>query len=207
MCRLAPLRIALLALLALFPPHFAAGAPLPAGVTESSYVLPDGERVMELSIEVPAGAPEVWDAWTTAEGFQSWASPFAVVDFRAGGSIESSYDPRAKAGDRNNIRNEIVAFVPRRLFIIRNVQAPEKVPFDAPTFMKTQTAVTLAPVGEKATRVTVTNSGYREGANWDGVYDFFRAGNAWTLSQLRQRFEKGPTDWEKALAPKPASRP
>ena len=195
-----------LLLLALVPGPARAAAALPPGVTESSFALPGGERVLELSTDVPADVGEVWDAWATREGFQSWAVPFALVDFRAGGMVESSYDPSARAGDRSNIRNEVVAVVPRRLFLQRNVQAPEKTPFDAATFQKTLTAVTLTPLGEKSTRVTVSNSGYLEGATWDGVYQFFRAGNAWSLQQLRQRFEKGPVDWAKALAPAEAGK-
>ena len=92
-----------------------AQAALPDGVTESSFVAANGERVLELSCEVPAGAARVWDAWTSAEGFTAWAAPFAHVDFRVGGAIESSYDPKAKPGDPGNIRNEFLALVPERL--------------------------------------------------------------------------------------------
>jgi len=185
-------------------PH-AALAALPEGVTESSFVLPSGERVLELSIEVPAGALDVWNSWATTEGFKSWAVPTTFIDFRAGGMMESAYDPKAKLGDRGNIRNEILAVVPQRAFVIHNVQTPEKTPFDGPTFQKTQTAVLLTPLGEKLTRVTVTNSGYAAtGAEWDGVYQFFREGNAWTLAQLRKRFVDGPTDWSKVFAPRTA---
>ncbi len=204
-----PLRMRFVLILAAFA--FAASAhaatALPAGVTETSFVTPAGERVMELSIDVPASAADVWNAWATADGFRSWAVPFAAVDFRVGGFVESSYDPNAKPGDPNNIRNEVVAVVPGRMFVLRNTQAPEKVPFDAPTFRKTQTVVTLTALGEKSTRVTVANAGYASGAPWDGVYQFFRDGNAWTLAELRKRFENGPTDWAKALAPKPAAKP
>ena len=95
----------------------------------------------------------------------------------------------------------ILAVVPDRVFVIKNLQAPGKTPFDVPTFQKTQTAVVLTPLGDKLTRVTVINSGYATGATWDGVYDFFRTGNAWTLAGLRDRFAKGPTDWAKANVP------
>lgn len=183
-----------------------ASAALPEGVTETSFVTASGERVLELSIEVPAGAAEVWDAWTSAAGFTAWAAPFAHVDFRVGGAIESSYDPKAKPGDPGNIRNEFVALVPQRVFVIRNVQAPPKTPFDAATFAKTTTAVMLTPLGDKRTRVTVTNSGYGSGEPWDGVYAFFQQGNAWTLAQLRKRFESGPTDWQKVFAPQTAPK-
>lgn len=176
-------------------------AALPEGVIETSYVTPEGERVLELSCDVPAGVADVWDAWMSAKGFSSWAAPFAHVDARVGGSIESSYDPKGTPGDPNNIRNEFVAIVPLRLFVIRNVQAPQKVPFDAPAFQKTVTAVQLMPRDESHTRVTVTNSGYGTGAPWDATYAFFQQGNAWSLMMLRKRFENGPTDWAKVLAP------
>lgn len=196
-----------LAVIAWFMLPNAALAALPEGVTESSFVLPSGERVLELSIDVQASASDVWGAWATSRGFSSWATPVAFMDFRAGGVIESSYDPKAKAGDRGNIKNEILAQVPQRVFVMRNVQAPEKTPFDAPTFQKTQTAVLLTPLGETLTRVTVTNSGYAAtGAEWDGVYQFFREGNAWTLAQLRKRFVDGPTDWAKVFAPRTAPK-
>ncbi len=200
-------RLVLPALFALLLPVAPARAALPEGVTETSYVLPGGERVLELSADVPAGVQDVWDAWATSEGFRAWAAPFANVDLRVGGAVESSYDPKAKPGDPNNIRNEIVAMVPLRMFLIRNVQAPGKVPFDAATFQKTQTAILLSPLDDKHTRVTVTNAGYLAGAPWDGVYAFFREGNAWSLQQLRSRFEKGPTDWAKVMAPKPSAKP
>ena len=194
-------RSAMLALTLLLFAFTPARAALPEGVTESSYALPSGARVLELAIEVPASAQDVWGAWATSEGYRTWAAPVARVDLRAGGMIESSYDSAAKLGSRSTIRNEILVVIPERLFVMRNVQAPEKTPFDAPTFQKTQTALLLTPLDDKRTRVTVINSGYGTGTSWDGVYNFFREGDAWTLAQLRQRFENGPTDWTKTQAP------
>lgn len=194
----------MLSLLLLSP--LRAAAALPEGVQETSFTTARGERVMELSIEVPASVSEVWDAWATAEGFKSWAVPFAAIDFKVGGSIESAYNPTAKPGDPDNIRNEIVAVIPSRMFVIRNVQAPAKVPFDAATFQKTQTVVTLVSLGDKSTRVTVANAGYESGPAWDGVYNFFLEGNAYSLAELRKRFVNGPTDWAKAFAPPPKKK-
>jgi hypothetical protein len=190
----ASIRSALLALASVLLASAAAHAALPEGVTETSYVLSSGERVLEL-------AHDVWGAWATSAGYQSWAAPVAYVDFRVGGAIETSYNPKAVVGAKTNIRNLILAIVPERAFLIRNLQAPGKTPFDAPTFQKTQTAVVLTPLDEQRTRVTLINSGYAAGALWDGVYDFFRTGNAWSLTSLRDRFAKGPTDWSKSQVP------
>jgi uncharacterized protein YndB with AHSA1/START domain len=174
-------------------------------VTDSSYVMPDGERVLELGVVVPAPLDAVWHAMTTSDGFASWAAPVARVDARVGGIIESSYDPKATPGSSATIRNEIVALVPRRLLVIRNVQAPANTRFDVPTFQRLQTALWLESLDAGRTRVTLANAGYRDGSAYDGVYRHFRDGNRWSLEKLRERFVSGPVDWTKALAPAKAA--
>src|SRR5579871_5948200 len=76
-------------------------------VTNTSFAEPDGDRSLQLSIDVPAPAKDVFRAFATSEGFSSWAVPVAKVDFRVGGMIEASYDSGAKLGDTNNIKNAI----------------------------------------------------------------------------------------------------
>lgn len=175
----------------------AAQAPAAPAVADGSRVEADGTRTMELSIEVPAAAADVWTALTTAEGWRTWAAPVAHVDFRLGGIIETSYDAAAVAGAPGNIRNEVLAFVPQRMFAIRNVQAPPRTAFDVPTFQSLHTVVLVEPVAPARTRVSFVQPGYRAGEPWDTVYKHFAWGNAWTLEQLKTRFVEGPIDWKK----------
>lgn len=176
---------------------FAQSAPTYA-VADQSYVAPDGSRVLQQSIVVPAGAADVWKAFTTSAGFASWASPVAFVDFRLGGHIEATYDPQGKIGAPGNIRNEIVAFVPERMLALRNTQAPPSTAFDAPTFQTLHTVIFLDAVGPGATRVTIAQPGYGTGDKFDGVYAHFARGNGWSLQQLAKRFAEGPATWEKS---------
>lgn len=148
-------------------------------------------------LEVPAPSAEVWAAMTTSEGWRSWAAPVAQVDFRLGGIIETSYNPAAAPGTPGNIRNEIVAFVPQRMFAVRNVQAPPKTGFDVPAFQSLHTVILIEPLAPARTRVDVIQPGYRGGEPWETVYQHFARGNAWTLEQLKTRFEQGPIDWKK----------
>lgn len=166
-------------------------------VVDGSRAEADDTRTMEMSIEVPAAAADVWTALTTSEGWRSWAAPVAHVDFRLGGVIETSYNPAAAAGAPGNIRNEIVAYVPRRMFAIRNVQAPPKTSFDVPTFQSLHTVVLVEALTPARTRVSFVQPGYRTGEPWDTVYRHFAWGNAWTLEQLKTRFTEGPIDWKK----------
>jgi uncharacterized protein YndB with AHSA1/START domain len=140
----------------------------------------------------------VWEACTTSAGWREWAAPVAAVDLRLGGTIEASYDPKVPIGSPANVRNEIVAYVPQRMLAIRNVHAPAGVPFDAVTFRRLHTVLLLDPVGERATRVTVVQPGYGRGEPYDAVYRHFAWGNAWTLEKLRERFIRGPVDWQRS---------
>lgn len=168
-----------------------------SAVVDASRSENDGTRTLHLSIELPAAATDVWSALTTTDGWRSWAAPMAEVDFRLGGIIETSYDIAAVRGAPGNIRNEIVAFAPPRMFAIRNVQAPPRTAFDVPTFQALHTVVFVEPLDERRTRVSIVQPGYRSGEPWDTVYKHFAWGNAWTLEQLKTRFETGPIDWRK----------
>jgi uncharacterized protein YndB with AHSA1/START domain len=165
-------------------------------VANTSYVEPGGERAIQLSTVVPATPREVYEAFATTEGFRSWAVPVTRVDLRVGGMMESSYDAKARLGDPNNIKNAIVAYVPDRLLVIRNVQAPAGFA-DPELFGKTVTVMEFQPAGPKATRVVITNAGYGQGARWDILYGHFEWGDAYMLDQLKRRFETGPVNWQK----------
>jgi uncharacterized protein YndB with AHSA1/START domain len=160
-------------------------------VDDQSYVAADSTRVLQQSVVVPAPAADVWTAFTTSEGFATWAAPVAFVDFRLGGYIEATYDPKGAIGAPGNIRNEIVAFVPQRMLAIRNTQTPPSTAFDAPTFQTLHTVIFLDPAGANGTRVTIAQPGYGTGEKFDGVYAHFARGNAWSL-QHAKRFAEGP---------------
>lgn len=172
---------------------FGSGLPAwaaPEPVADTSYRTASGERVIELSAVVKAPIDAVWAAFTTSDGFSKWAAPFARIDLRVGGYFETSYSASAVAGAPDNIRNEIVALVPQRLVVIRNVQAPPKVPFDAPSFQKTQTAVHFQSLDARTTRVTLQNAGYLEGPGFDSTYRHFLMGNTWMINKLQELFER-----------------
>jgi uncharacterized protein YndB with AHSA1/START domain len=167
------------------------------GVENSSFVEADGRRALQLSVIVPAGVDEAWAAFTTEAGWKTWASPSAFIDFRVGGSLETSYSVGAAKGDPNNIINRIEAYVPGRMLAIRNVQTPKGFPA-AEAFGQTVTVLEFAPIGDKQTRVTLTNLGYGQGADFDTAYRHFEWGNAYTLDGLRRRFQDGPRSWAKS---------
>ena len=154
---------------------------------DTSSVEPNGHRIIQLSIRVPAPPSEVWSALTTSAGWRRLGVSFAEVDFRTGGVIETGYAADAVAGAPGNIRNQIVAYVPQRMLAIRNVQAPPGFPHAA-EFAETATVMELEPAGEGQTQLTLTATGFAPGPAYDTLYGFFRQGNGLTLETLRDSF-------------------
>jgi uncharacterized protein YndB with AHSA1/START domain len=160
------------------------------GVSNTSYVDAAGQKALQLSMDIPAPPKAVFEAFATSDGFKSWAVAVARVDLRTGGEIEASYDPKAKLGDPNNIRNQIITFIPDQLLVIRNVQAPQGFP-GKDAFQKTVTVIEFLPIeGGARTRVRLTNTGYEDSAEDRTVYGHFEWGNAYTLAELRKKFAK-----------------
>jgi len=165
-----------------------------SGVTNTSYVEPNGDRAIQLSIDVPAPRQAVFDAIATADGFRSWAVPVAAIDLRIGGIIESNYNASASIGDRENIKNEIVAYLPGRMLALRNVQSPPTFA-NSELFQRTATIIEFNIIDANNTRVTITNAGYGRGEGFARLYDQFEWADAFSLAELRARFERGPVDW------------
>ncbi len=161
-------------------------------VQTRAYAEPAG-RVLEQSLFIPAPRAEVWRAWTTSEGFRSFAAPVAAVDMRIGGQIEAAYDPTTRLGDPANIINRVLAYEPERMLAIQIARAP-------PTFPHAAEARTLWTVirlddAEGGSRVAISMLGFRAGPAYDALWRFFEAGNSYTLIKLRDRFVDGPVDW------------
>lgn len=168
-------------------------------VANSSYAEPDGDRVLQLSIVVNATPAQVWRAFTTGEGYREWVAPVAQIDLAVDGVIEASYNAEAKIGDPDNIRNRIVAYVPERMLSIRNVQAPKALP-QRELFAQVSTTIELEDLGQGRTRVMLTAVGYGPGVGFDTLYRHFEWGNAYSLAQLKKRFDEGPVDWAAVAA-------
>ncbi len=157
-------------------------------VDDTSLTQADGQRLLRESIVIEAPREAVWAAFATSEGLKSWEAPVAAIDLKVGGHLEASYDPKAKIGDPGNIRHEILAYVPNELLVFRNVQVPKGFKH-GDLFGTVATIIQFEDAGPGRTRLTVSGSGYRSGADWDELYGFFHQGNAYLLEMLKKHFE------------------
>lgn len=154
------------------------------------HLAPDRRLAWELV--VPAPVSEVWEAWATADGIATWAAPAGFVELRPGGAWEAHFEPDRPPGQRGSDANEILHVAPERALVIR-AGAPQRFPTvraEGTTFM-----ITLTPVGAHHTLVHGSQTGWKEGAEWEEAFTYLAAANAVWLDWLHQRFTTGPIDW------------
>ncbi|MEQ1866111.1 MAG: hypothetical protein ABL996_15860 [Micropepsaceae bacterium] len=174
-------------------------------VKDTSYLAPDGSRILGHEVVVRASQVDAWSAFTTAEGWRSWATPYVTLStpqLAFDAEFESSYNLDAVAGDVRNIRHRVLAFVPERMFAFHTTQSPKGIPYPEEV-RRVFSVVEFEPVARNRTRIRLSMIGYGTGTGFDGLYNFFAKGNPWSLAKLAERFETGPVDWKKALE-KPA---
>jgi len=144
-------------------------------------------RVLAIAVTVPAPRAEVWKAFSTSEGLSSWLAPNAVVDLKPGGDWMVHFPGGSSAG------GTIVSFVPQQEIVI-SALAPEK--FPTVRAQRTTARFDLEDHGA-GTLVRLTQTGWKDGDEWDRAYEYLTAGNAQLLATLHRRFVSGPIDWSK----------
>ena len=137
---------------------------------------------------IDAGIDEVWAAWTTKEGVESWMVPVAEVDLRIGGTLKTNYDKAAGIGGPGTIVHHVLALEPKRMLAMR-FDVPDT-NADLKIAEKTWWVARFDPLAPSQTRVSVTQCGFGDGPEWEKARGHFEKGNAWTLKQLEKRFAR-----------------
>ncbi len=151
------------------------------------------EKSLKKETTVQAEIGEVWDAWTTVDGVKSFFAPDANIELRLGGPYEMYFNPNAPPGTRGGENLRILSYLPPEMISFEWNAPPD---FPRLRKVKTWVVVQLKPEDQGRTHVTLTHCGWRDGLEWDEVYNYFE--KAWTLvlGRLQQRFLYGPIDWK-----------
>jgi uncharacterized protein YndB with AHSA1/START domain len=144
-------------------------------------------KALHFEVIVAGSLDEVWSAFTTADGLSAWLWRDVRVDARPGGEWLAMF-PQTTGG------GTIVSLTPKRQIVI-SALAPDRFPIVRET--RTQATFEFAPVSPSSTKVTLVQTGWKAGEEWDAAYDYLASGNAELLNQLYQRFATGPIDWPK----------
>jgi uncharacterized protein YndB with AHSA1/START domain len=151
---------------------------------------------------IAAPVDEVWNVFSTAEGYKKLGVAKAMLDFRPGGLLLTSYDPEAKLGDDKTIQTEIVAYEPGRLVVTRIHQPPKGFPF-MEAYKHVWTVISLSDLGDGRTNLRITMVGYEADEESQKMRTFFASGNDWVLKKLQSQFEPGIAPAQAAHAESP----
>ena len=158
-------------------------------VRDSSMLDAQGDRVLQLSIELNAPPKAVWDAFTDAPTVRRWAASVAEIDLRQGGTMEESYDAKARLGGAENIRHEIIAYVPGQTLVFRNTNAPSALPA-RDLYRRVVSVLQVKNLGGGRSRLTLSQAGYAPGPGFDQLYAFFSEDNAELMESLKAELER-----------------
>jgi uncharacterized protein YndB with AHSA1/START domain len=156
-----------------------------APVTVTKVAGPD--RALRFEVVVPASLDDVWGAFESAEGVQTWLWSTARVDLVPGGDWLVLY-PGGKTGG-----GTVLSVDPKRQLAIAAL-APEQFPHVRAE--RTRAVFGFETVDARHTQVTLVQTGWKSGAEWDEAYEYLADGNAQLLAQLYQRFVSGPIQWK-----------
>jgi uncharacterized protein YndB with AHSA1/START domain len=148
----------------------------------------DSTKLLRIELSIPAPVHDVWQAFTTEQGLSSWLAPDVSVELKPGGDWLVKFPGSTGGGT-------IVSFVPEKEIVI-NALAPDS--FPKVRAARTRAVFTFTAEGN-STLVSLSQTGWQSGPEWDAAYEYLAAGNAQMLAMLHHRFVAGPTDWRKAM--------
>lgn len=163
---------------------------LNAQVTNSSYVNQYGEKVLQLSIVVPANMKEAWKLFTTDEGLIKWIAPVAKIDMKTGGAIKTNYDRNKTVDDTTSIKLDIINYLEYEMLTLK-VNLNNNFPAEAKKQDKNlQEILQFVKLDDNKTKIISTMVGWGQGSHWDKTYNFFEKGNEWTFKEVLKLFQK-----------------
>jgi uncharacterized protein YndB with AHSA1/START domain len=153
----------------------------------ATSVFAQGTEVVTTEAIVAAPIQDVWRAWTTREGMESWMVGKTDFELKVGAIWHTSYDKTSSLDDDTTIHQQLLAYDPGRMIAIRTVKPPKGFPFPN-AIAKTWTVTYLEPVGESRTRVVARMFGFTPDDESQKMRVFFERGNQMTLDSLVKYF-------------------
>lgn len=136
---------------------------------------------------VNAPLDQVWAAYTTKTGLESWMAAHAEIDLKVGGVMKTQPDSKGSTDDAKAIANTILSFEPGRMLSLKVAKFPRGFPF--PNAIRAMwTIVYFEAQGENATRIREVCLGFGQDDESRKLREFFNLNNALTLELLQKRF-------------------
>lgn len=166
----------------------AAGGDAAKAWKDTSFQEPNGDRVLQQSIDIAAPPSCLWRSLADEDGLKAYGMSVVHVEMKNGGVLEEGFTPTAKIGGTDTIRHRIIAYLPERLLVLRNEQTPPGLPH-ADLYRNVVQVIAIEPRAAGKTRLTISHTGYGSGADYDELYTFFRTHNPEFLTGVKKLCE------------------
>lgn len=156
------------------------------------------EKRIRKEITVNASIDRVWKAWTTAKFAVDFFAPKANIELIVGGPYELLFDLDAPVGSQGSEGVKVLSYLPEEMLSFEWSAPPE---FPTVRKQRTWVVVQFSALDNGKTRVRLTHLGWREGEEWNKVFEYFK--RAWdvVLGRLQYMFVSGPIDWKDPYRP------
>jgi uncharacterized protein YndB with AHSA1/START domain len=160
----------------------AVGATVGPAVAGAQSLAPD----ITVTKVINAPIADVWKAWTTAEGIESFWAPKAVkVDPVPGGAFELWFGLKNPEGSRGSEGCLVHSVTPMEQFVFEWNAPPD---FPSIRKLRTLVYVDFKPLPDNRTEVTLRNFGYGAGEDWAKVKAYFAKAWPAVMGSLEKHF-------------------
>jgi len=135
---------------------------------------------------INAPVADVWKAWTTAEGIESFFAPKAAkVEPWPGGAFELWFGVELPEGSRGSEGCKVHSVKPMEQFVFE-WNAPPTIPAIRP--LRTLVYLDFKSLPDNRTEVTLRNFGYGQGEDWAKTKAYFERAWPAVMANLEKRF-------------------
>ena len=155
------------------------------------------EKQIAVETTVNAGLADVWRAWTTNEGVQTFFARTTNVDLTIGGPYEMLFDTDAPRGQMGSEGCKVLSYLPMEMLSFSWNAPPE---FTHARGHLTWIVVRLEELSGDRVNVKISHLGWdgmkaahpSHADEWNEVYDYFSKAWPFVLENLKNRFDEGP---------------
>jgi len=145
------------------------------------------EKHIYKEIIIPAQVSQVWNAWTVKEELIKFFAPDAEIDLRIGEKYEMYFLPDNPLGSRGGEENRILSFVPQKMLSFEWNAPPQ---FPNVHQEKTWCVLFFDKLDLNSTKIRFYQFGWKDGDEWDQVYEYFLDAWDYVLNNLKKSFKK-----------------
>jgi uncharacterized protein YndB with AHSA1/START domain len=152
------------------------------------------EKILHIAIRVNAPVDSVWARVATKAGMEKFFAPECIFKPEVLSLFEIHFNPGGPVGQKGAEDNRILAIQEKQMISFTWDAPPQ---FPALRKNRTCVSIRLYKTNDRQTVVTLSQTGWGQGKDWDALYAYFeQAWASFVLPNLKYSLEVKPIDWK-----------